>query len=88
MNVMFRADRNRAKLFLTAAIVFVVQLPLYIVTQLPRSWVLPSGITPDGKLVPLAGPDDERVLILSFILLIVVALLSLEWMTRKLLKLA
>jgi hypothetical protein len=81
-------DKPTRKLVLAAAIVFVVQFPIYVVTKLPREWVLPSGMTPEGKIVPIVGPGDERVLILAYVLLLVVALLSLEWMTRKLLKLA
>lgn len=81
-------DKPLRKWLLAAGIIFLVQLPLYVVTQLPREWVLPSGITPQGNLVAIAGPDDQRVLILSFVLLLAVALLSLEWMTRKLLRLA
>ncbi len=85
-------DKPMRKLVLTAGIVFLVQLPIFVITQIAKwrpEWVLPSGrVPPDGEIVALAGPEHERVLILSFVLLAVVALLSLEWMTRKLLKLA
>ncbi len=81
-------DKPKRKWVLAAATVFLMQLPLLVVTRLPRSWVLPSGKTPQDAIVPIAGANDERVLILSFVLLLVVALLSIEWMTRKLLKLA
>lgn len=81
-------DKPLRRWILTAAIVFLVQVPIWVVTRLPTDWVLPSGRAADGSIVPIAGPADERVLILAFVLLGVVALLSLEWMTRKLLKLA
>jgi len=86
-------DKPLRKLLLATAIIFLVQLPIWVVTQLPREWVLPSGLTPpdhDGTrmVVRFATEADERVLVLSYVLLIVVALLALEWMTRKLLRLA
>ena len=84
-------DKPLRNLLLIAGSLLLFQVPVAIVTSLAK-WradiVFPSGMTEAGNIVPVAGPADTRVLIVSYVLVAVVALLSLEWLTRKLLKLA